>query len=117
MIYTILTSAIILISKLRKKLSPPLYWRFDRTLPWPKGQPASGLWMSCCDCGLAHFFITGESGTPVRPEKYAYRLRFGATGHTEPDLHLGRRAAASLDRFFEQVEESKPAHGGKSEGK
>ena len=41
--------------------------------------------MGCCDCGLAHFIISGHSLTPVRTVDYAYKLRFGAMAWTKPD--------------------------------
>ena len=92
--YTILTSMIILIGKLRDHIfhHEMRVFRFDRTLPWPKYQSPDGLYVGCCDCGLEHIFFRGLSGTPVRPEQYSYLGRFGAMGHTGPPSGLGERA-------------------------
>ncbi len=91
MIYSFLTGLIILLSKIRDKIFVP-YMRFDRTLPHPPDQANDVLWFSCCDCGLSHFIMNGISATPVRPEKYKYRFRFGAKAFIEPDNDLGHGA-------------------------
>ena len=106
--YKILTSIICVLGILREKCE----WygnkkqrviRFDRTLPWVKGQPKNGIWWSCCDCGLTHFFACGHSGTPARPAEYDYKWRFGRKGHTEPDLELGAEAHAKFMKFEQDV--------------
>lgn len=85
--YTILTILIILLGKLRDKCGP-LTLRCDRPIPWNM-QDDGALWMSCCDCGLGHFFVVGHSGTAMRPKKYTYKFRFGANAWTDPDPDLG----------------------------
>ena len=109
--YKVLTAWIILLGKLRDKAE----WgidgdgrtlRFDRTLPWVKGQPRHGLWWSCCDCGLSHYFDCGSSGTPARPKDYNYSLRFGAKGHTDPDPQLGERAYGRWIQFLAEIWEA-----------
>lgn len=104
MIYKMLTAAIIVLAEIRQRFSSDMQFRFDRTLPWPKDQPNWGLWMKCCDCGLSHFFICGQSGTPVRPGTYDYGMRFGITGHTDPDHAEGHHANATIDSFFDQYD-------------
>lgn len=89
--YTFLTSLIILLSKIRDKFTVRAL-RFDRPLPWNPDDGKECLWMGCCDCGLEHFFVIGHSGTPVRPVKYKYRFRFGATAWSKPDPNLGWEA-------------------------
>lgn len=86
-IYTILTSMIILLSKLRDR-SFRRVLRLDRPIPWCM-QGTEHLWMSCCDCGLEHFFVIGHSGTAVRPVNYNYSMRFDAKAWTDPDPELG----------------------------
>lgn len=86
-VYTLLTSLIILLSKMRDRCGS-MALRSDRPVPWNM-QGTRHLWMSCCDCGLRHFFVIGHSGTAVRPMKYSYRLRFGAKAWTDPDPELG----------------------------
>ena len=87
--YKILTQLIILIGRLRDYLQIKLYFRTDRVcgteLIKEKGQPQmNGIpyaHISCCDCGLEHFFWIEENicfGMPIRPEEYNYRLRFTA---------------------------------------
>lgn len=88
MIYTILTSLIILISKIRSRVGGQYFLRCDRPIPWHQ-QGKKWIHMSCCDCGLAHFFVVGHSGTAIRPQKYSYNLRFGAKAWTDPDPELG----------------------------
>lgn len=91
------TSLIILLGKLRDKCHTR-FIRFDRTLPIVKDhQPY--LYISCCDCGLTHFFVPDLAGTPLRPRKYAYRMRFGANGWTKPDIQLGQKVAEHAIQF------------------
>ena len=106
--YKIITAVIILIGRLRDVVEMRVnrgvkMVRFDRTLPWPKDQPKDGLWMTCCDCGLAHFFSMGHSGSPARPQEYDYGLRFGAVGHAKPDPELGVEAHKRFWDFQEKA--------------
>jgi len=97
--YTLLTSIIILVGKVRKRLCRrDEHVRGDRTSPWPPND-ADTLLTTCCDCGLTHFFVCGRSGTVSRPLRYAYRLRFGAVAWTDPDIELGREAC----RLYEET--------------
>lgn len=90
-LYTALTSCIILLGRAREAIAAKhMFIRGDRSLPW--GEPRHVLLMTCCDCGLTHFFVAGTSATPERPLCYEYRLRFGAAGWTEPDASLGMEA-------------------------
>jgi hypothetical protein len=54
--------------------------------------------MSCCDCGLEHFFVVGHSGTAVRPKDYGYKWRFGANPWTKPDPYLRQRVIEMAKR-------------------
>ena len=89
--YTLLTTLIILLSKIRDRFTVRVL-RFDRPLPWNPDDGDKWLWVGCCDCGLEHFFVIGHSGTPVRPMTYKYKYRFGAKGWTKPNPMLGYRA-------------------------
>jgi len=107
-LYTLLTSIIILISKIRDKVSSKekfMHMRFNRTLPWPtlKEEEKDIFYISCCDCGLTHFFLLNHSSTPVRPKEYSYNFRFGNNAYTKPDLDLGYEAytKASLHGYIE----------------
>src|SRR4051812_12665128 len=91
-IYNVLTAVIILTSKLRDGLFKSWPLRWDRTLPWPDNQNEKTLLIGCCDCGLAHFIVMGQSITPIRPADYNYRLRFGARAFTSPRPDLGEEA-------------------------
>lgn len=94
MTYTILTTLIIILGKLRDRIPSPksggMHLRYDRCIPYPKDFNGN-LYMSCCDCGLVHFFIPDHSGTPVRPRRYAYRFRLGSKAWHEPDSNLINR--------------------------
>ena len=88
MLYQLLTSLIIMIGRLRDRLCSHKYaLRCDRTLPWTENPKAMS--MICCDCGLTHFIVAGQTVTPIRPITYDYRGRMGAVGWTEPDEGLG----------------------------
>lgn len=99
LVYTLLTSIIILVGTLRKWLCRrDEYLRGDRALPWVPND-ADTLLMRCCDCGLTHFFVCGRSATVQRPLWYDYRLRFGVVAWTDPDVELGREAC----RLYEET--------------
>lgn len=98
MIYTFLTGLIILLGKLRDRFHKTRFVRFDRTLPLVK-EHRPYLYISCCDCGLTHFFIPDHSGTPLRPQNYQYKFRFGAKGWTEPNIGLGQEAVEHAIKF------------------
>lgn len=87
-IYTLLTSAIILLGMLRERFCNPKsktsVFRYDRTLPWCEDYGQNITFLGCCDCGLPHLIICGHSATPVRTLNYAYKLRFGAKAWTAP---------------------------------
>lgn len=85
--YKILTTLIILISKLRKRCVPlgDMVLRKERD----EHNLMAGYWISkgrgilieCCDCGLSHRFFEDSKGThalPERPKGYNYKLRFGS---------------------------------------
>ena len=87
-IYTVLTSLIILLGKVRDLTcvtAKTSALRLDRTIPWCHDYGEGLYFMGCCDCGLSHFIISGHSFTPVRTQNYAYKLRFGAMAWTKPD--------------------------------
>jgi len=98
MIYSLLTGCIILLGKLRERFNKQPHVRFDRTIPCPPDQEPY-LYISCCDCGLVHFFVPWHSGTPLRPINYKYRLRFGAKPWTEPDINLGQEGVEHAIKF------------------
>lgn len=106
MIYKLLTTAIIILGKLRDrfggafpKMPGHLYRqfpvRFDRALPWPEDAKLY-LGMGCCDCGLTHVIIHGKSVTPKRPMSYDYKMRLGAQAYAKPDPKLGEEARAMM---------------------
>lgn len=88
LIYTLLTSAIILLGMLRDRFCNPKartsFFRYDRTLPWCEDYGHDVTFLGCCDCGLAHLFICGHSVTPLRTLDYAYKLRFGVKAWADP---------------------------------
>jgi len=95
--YTLLTTLIILLSKIRNRFAARAL-RFDRPLPWNPDDKDKWLWIGCCDCGLEHFFVVGHSATPVRPMTYKYKFRFGAVGWTKPDPMLGDHARRQAEK-------------------
>lgn len=102
-IYTILTSFIILLGKLRDLTcvtAKTSALRFDRTIPWCHDYGEGLYFLGCCDCGLGHFIISGHSFTPVRTRDYAYKLRFGAKAWTKPD-------PSESEFVFKKAEEAK----------
>jgi hypothetical protein len=100
MLYTILTSLIILIGRVRDRLCRPMSLRYDRTLPCPPEWGPQVLFFTCCDCGLTHFFVPGHSGTPRRPASYEYELRLGAKAWTDPDPKLGLKAKYEFHKWI-----------------
>jgi len=94
MIYTILTTLIIVLSKLRDLVCSPEHGgghlRFDHCIPWSKNY-GDNYYMSCCDCGLTHFIVPYHSMTPVRPRFYHYSYRLGAKAWHEPDFRLAKQ--------------------------
>ncbi|MBA7681547.1 hypothetical protein ES703_89887 [subsurface metagenome] len=90
--YTILTSIIILLSKVRNQFcnnkKPTAFLRVDRIIPWCPDYGKGLYYMGCCDCGLTHFIVADHSITPVRTLNYKYKLRFGAKAWHEPDPDL-----------------------------
>lgn len=91
-LYTILTSIICVLGLIRDRFCGPMPLRWDRTLTAPDEWNNSVMYMSCCDCGLTHFFVPDKSGTPRRPIAYKYKGRFGADSWTNPDPELGLQA-------------------------
>ena len=93
MIYTILTSLIILLGKLRSKFGSRAL-RLDRATPWNQG--TEKIKMQCGDCRTKILFVVGHSMTPVRPLEYSYKLRLGSMARTEPDPSLIGKIKESL---------------------
>ena len=91
-IYTLLTSAIILLGKIRDRICSPrhggAFLRLDRCIPWCDDFGKGRTYIGCCDCGLTHFVVIGHSLTPVRPIRYRYKMRFGANAWTKPNAEL-----------------------------
>jgi len=98
--YKVLTLLIILLGKLRFRLSFRLEKGFRKDSPLEAPLPfrylsINGIWVECCDCGLAHRFFKGtlddwfrgieieEIGPgeevlrawPLRPDGYDYSWR------------------------------------------
>lgn len=84
--YKVLTTLIILLNILRKKVMPvpKMVLRKERD----EQNLIQGYWFSkhrgilleCCDCGLSHRLFESEKGAhawPERPEGYDYKWRFG----------------------------------------
>ncbi len=106
-LYTLLTWAICVVATLRRKLCGAEHeLRWDRTLPWdePELDSEKGVvYLQCCDCGLTHFLIFGESVTPERPKKYAYHFRAGKKVPTLPNPTLGKRAQIKFQNWCEEA--------------
>jgi len=92
-IYTLLTTLIILLAKLRKHSGVKWDFRMERDQPLVKAknldilnykegeQPHNQNRLECCDCGLTHgLYIDGKGflrAVPWRPGNYSYKLRCG----------------------------------------
>ena len=90
LIYTILTSLIVLLGKFRSHFcitNKTAALRFDRTTPYAD-YGHKNTFMGCCDCGLAHFIIPGHSVTPERTKNYNYKYRMGSKAWHEPENNL-----------------------------
>ena len=101
LIYTILTTLIIMLGKFRDrtcKSHTTSCFRSDRTIPWNKDLADNILLMGCCDCGLAHFLIPGHSVTPIRTVSYSYKFRLGANSWHKPDTSLSEYACEKAQK-------------------
>lgn len=104
-LYTVLTTAIIALSKVRFRCTAGRKLRWDRTVRWADPEHKDILFMTCCDCGLGHCFVIGHSGTPIRPPGYGYRGRLGAMAHAPPAPELGREAQMHLHYQWYHMED------------